>query len=127
MPEIEDELLSDESDYDNEKQSNEHIFNETFKPNGHICTNSENDEATSLNKSILVSQVMPSNENNESVSLNIVKMPNTSAVFALSMSNKKAINKKNKKFVNKEVYNQDDEDDNYYTNGNKYEDYEDPY
>jgi hypothetical protein len=120
MPEIEDELLSDESDYDNEKQSNEHIFNETFKPNGHICTYSENDEATSLNKSILVSQVMPSNENNESVSLNIVKMPNTSAVFALSMSNKKAINKKNKKFVNKEVYNQDDEDDNYYTNGNKY-------
>ena len=54
-------------------------------------------------------------------------MPNTSAAFALSISNKKAINKKNKKFVNKEVYYQDDEDDNYYTNGNKYEDYEDPY
>ena len=125
MPEIEDELLSDESD--NEKQSNEHIFNETFKPNGHICTNSENDEATLLNKSIIVSQVISSNENNESVSLNIAQMPNTSAAFALSISNKKAINKKNKKFVNKEVYYQDDEDDNYYTNGNKYEDYEDPY
>ena len=94
MPEIEDELLSDESD--NEKQSNEHIFNETFKPNGHICTNSENDEATLLNKSIIVSQVIPSNENNESESLNIAQMPNTSAAFALSISNKKAINKKNK-------------------------------
>ena len=99
----------------------------TFCTNCHICTNSENDEATLLNKSIIVSQVISSNENNESVSLNIAQMPNTSAAFALSISNKKAINKKNKKFVNKEVYYQDDEDDNYYTNGNKYEDYEDPY
>jgi hypothetical protein len=39
----------------------------------------------------------------------------------------KALNKKNKKIVNKENYQKDDEDVIYYSNGNKYDDYDEPY
>ena len=110
MEEIEDIVLSDDSD-DDDKQTNENRSQETFKSNGHICTNNVDQDEAIVEKP---KQVQEADVASGATSSSTVQ-PTTSA----TATNAKP--KKSKK-TNKENYYRDDDD---YRNGSKYDDYDD--
>lgn len=110
MEEIEDIVLSDDSD-DDDKQTNENRSQETFKSNGHICTNNVDQDEAIVEKPKQVQEADVASGATASSSV----QPTTSA----TATNAKP--KKSKK-TNKENYYRDDDD---YRNGSKYDDYDD--
>lgn len=110
MEEIEDIALSDDSD-DDDKQTNENRSQETFKSNGHICTNNVDQDEAIVEKP---KQVQEADVASGATASSTVQ-PTTSA----TATNAKP--KKSKK-TNKENYYRDDDD---YRNGSKYDDYDD--
>jgi hypothetical protein len=140
MPDIEDEELSDDSDEDDTRHSNQNISKETFNANGHICTNSEQDEVTpspqtsqaqtqlATKSKITIQDPLQTDthsvvEEAESetapaaaaaAALPIPQQPTTSTNVAINNNNNNTKtatgNKKNKKFTNKENYYHDEDD-----------------
>lgn len=135
MPDLEDEELSDESDDENDKQTTEPRSRETFKPNGHICTSSEQDEAvsstaaasaTAPQSNVTKSNITVVQESNEPNVVASQAATTSSSAVNISTSTAKA-KPKTKKFTNKENYYRDDDYDDYdYKNGSRnYDDYDD--
>lgn len=138
MPDIEDEELSDDSDEDDTGHSNQNISKETFNANGHICTNSEQDEVTpspqtsqaqtqlatkskitiqdplQTDTHSVVEEAESETASAAAAALPIPQQPTTSTNVAINNNNNNTKtatgNKKNKKFTNKENYYHDEDD-----------------
>jgi hypothetical protein len=138
MPDIEDEELSDDSDEDDTRHSNQNISKETFNANGHICTNSEQDEVTpspqtsqaqtqlatkskitiqdplQTDTHSVVEEAESETASAAAAALPIPQQPTTSTNVAINNNNNNTKtatgNKKNKKFTNKENYYHDEDD-----------------